>query len=454
MKDQRRVVTLALLGLAVFTVSSCDLYVPQTISLWADVHPQGWVVFTGSRPPFPPPPKPQDLTNKILLFHPALGMTITLLQDPFEDFSWPRWSTDALYWIGNSRTVYRLPVSFDNIERWIYDPSALLQAKPLSLQAAERLWADFKGSIRALAPSPDGRYLAFLRETEKRFTIAVIDLVQNPPQEIAELPTAWLPCIIWTPDSRAILFARQYPKRTITLPFVDGQKTYPLGTIMRYELATAEETPLARDIVFFTSPPQDSYDESVLGPGPIALSSDGQILYYTNFVTLSPRTAQDLRVGLYKVELPHGMRQLLVELPTPGIVYEIVVSPSSQRLAFTLVSYHIGIGFSLQSSLYLATGDSTRQLAYQTNGWLFPLWLDDSHLAYVQFQLEMKDEKPPLGVQPALWVYSVETNERSNYLPLLTTQMQLDALRQAVHQLAERVQKLEQALQELQNKDK
>ncbi|MEM4722139.1 MAG: hypothetical protein QXT73_08785, partial [Candidatus Methanomethylicaceae archaeon] len=108
----------------------------------------------------------------------------------------------------------------------------------------------------------------------------------------------------------------------------------------------------------------------------------------------------------------------------------------------------------LQSALYLATEDEVKPLAQQTNGWLFPLWLDDTHLAYVQFRLEMENEQLPMGVRPALWVQDVETGERSNYLPMLTMQMQLDALRQAIHRLEERVHELEQALQELHNKDK
>lgn len=184
---QSRVLVLvsALLVFASLIVGGCGVYVPRTVSLWADVHPQGWVVFTGSRAPFPPPQKPQDLTSKILLFHPALGVTLSVIEDPSEDLSWPRWGADdALYVIGDSRKIYRIPMNFDDIERLVYDPSLLLQLKPLSLHNTQRLWADFKGSISALAPSPHGRYMAFLRESRgydsQQFTVVILDLEQDP----------------------------------------------------------------------------------------------------------------------------------------------------------------------------------------------------------------------------------------------------------------------------------
>lgn len=448
---QRRVSVYAwaLLVFTVLVIGGCGVYTPPMVSLWADVHPQGWVVFTGSRAPFPPPQKPQDLPSKILLFHPALGMSVIALQDPQEDFSWPRWGADALYWIGNGQKIYRLPAHFDDLERLIYDPSLLLQGKPLSLQDAQLLWRD-EGAISALAPSPYGRYIAFLRESGdysyKQFTAVIIDIEQDPPKEIAALPTVYLTRVNWTADSKALLLARQEPERLVKI----GDQQYPVGMIVRYDLATAEETVLVRDIWFYRVPQDSSYPESVYGPGPLALSPDGQTLYYTNLMTLAPRTAQDLRLGLYKVELTSGARQLLFELPQGEAVHELAVSPDGQRVAFTLVSYRVGIGFSLQSALYLATEDGMKPLAQQTNGWLFPLWLDDAHLAYVQFRLEMENEQLPMGVRPALWVQDVETGERSNYLPMLTMQMQLDALRQAVRRLQERVEALEKAVQELQ----
>ncbi len=232
-----------------------------------------------------------------------------------------------------------------------------------------------------------------------------------------------------------MLLARQEPERSVNL-----------GMIIRYELATAEETVLVRDVLF------SSHPESVRGPGPLALSPDGQTLYYTNLVTLPPRTAQDVRLGLYSLELASRAHKLLMELPTAEALHEIAVAPSGRRLAFTVVSYRVGMDFALYSALYLADGDHVRQLAQQTNGWLFPLWLDDVQLAYVQFRVEIENEDFPAGVQPALWVHNVETDERSNYLPLLTMQMQLEALRQRVRQLEERMQNLEKALHELQNK--
>ncbi|MFN4218331.1 MAG: hypothetical protein ACK4HB_03515 [Candidatus Bipolaricaulia bacterium] len=445
----------------VLLLGGCGVYVPQTVSLWADVHPQGWVVFTGSRAPFPPPPpqKPIDLANKILLFHPALGVTLTTVEEPSVELSWPRFGpNDALYFIGNSQKIYKLSISFDDMERSIYDPQLLLQAKPRSLQEAQLLWTD-EGGISALALSPDGRYIAFLRESEsysnKQFAVVIVDMAQDPPKEVAALSTVYLTRVIWTADSKAVLLAHQEPERSVKI----GDQEFSLGMITRYEIDTAKETVLARGVLFSTGPQdQDgsSYPESVYGPGPLALSPDGQTLYYTDLVTLSPRTAQDMRLGLYSVELASGARQLLFELPQEEIGHELAVSPSGRRLAFTAVSYRVGMGgFALHSALYLADGDHVRQLAQQTNGWLFPLWLDDVQLAYVQFRIEITEgEQPalPAGVQPALWVHNVATGERSNHLPALTTQIQIDALRQRIRQLEERVQNLEKALHELQNK--
>ncbi len=436
-----------LLVVWVLLVGGCGVYVPETISLWADVHPQGWVVFTGSRAPFPPPPRSQGLTNRILLFHPAVGVTLTVVEDPSEDVSWPRWGADdTLYVIGNSRKIYELPMRFDDMERVIYDPQ--LGAKPLALQEAKLLWRD-PGGISALAPSPNGQYIAFLRESggysDKQLAVVIVDIGQDPPQEIAALPTVYLTRVIWAADSKAVLLAHQEPGRSVKI----GDREFPLGVITRFELGAAEETVLVRDVLFSRKPQDDSSD-SEMGPGPLALSPDGQTLYYTNLLTPAPRTMRDLRLGLYSVELPSGARQLLFELPPEEIVHELAVSPDGRRVAFTLVSYRLGLGFSLQSSLYLVDGGRARQLAQQTNGWLFPVWLDDAQLAYVQFRIEIENQGLPAGVQPALWVHNVETEERSNYLPLLTMQMQLEALRQRVRQLEERLQNLEKALQELQ----
>lgn len=436
-----RLIISGILVTALVLVSGCGFQPPPITALWADVHPQGWVVFTGSRPPFPPPTRDGyyvSYDDKLLLFHPHLGTTITFLEDSRESFSWPRWLStlysDELYWIGNQQKIYRMTVNLSELEGALADP---LQIRlPMTLQDAKLLWADESGTISALAPSPDGKFVAFLREHERQFAVVILDIQQDPVQKVAELPTVWLPNVIWTADGQSVLLAREDPNRS----FSPGDLS--VGEIVRHVIATGEEIALAGGVVFYRS--------DVSGPGPMALS--GSTLYYTNLVTLRPRTAKELRLGLYRVDLDGGPQHLLMELSLDQTINEIAVSPSGRRVAFTLASYRAGVALAIQSSLWLSDGHRTWQLAQLVNGWLFPLWLDDDHLVYVQFQVEAENQDLPMGVRPALWVHNVETGERSNYLPLLATQMQIDALRQAVQRLQERLEALEKTVQELQSR--
>ncbi len=431
----------------IVALGGCGFQTPPVTALWADVHPQGWVVFTGSRPPFPPPSQPYGsyagYDDKLLLFHPHLGTTITILEDASGTFSWPRWSTspdsDKLYWISDSRRVYRLAIDLSGIASAISDP--LQSQPPLTLEDAELLWTD-EGAISALAPSPDGKFLAFLREYEWQFTVVVLDVEQNPAQKIAELPTVWLPRVLWTPDGHAVLLAQEIPGRFVAL----GDQQISLGTIVRHEITTAEETVLVRDVALYNS---SQTGRNLPGLGPIAFAPDGSTLYYVTLARLRPQTAQDLRLGLYGVDLVTGARKLLMEFPPgEGSIVELVAAPSGRRLAFTRVGYHVGVGFSVQSALYLIEGDQLRPLTQLLYGWFFPLWLDETHLAYVQFHFDM--EYPSGGVRPALWVHNVETGERFDHLPLLRVQEQIESLRQALRRLQEQIRALEQAIEELQ----
>jgi hypothetical protein len=431
---------------AIVALSGCGFLTPPVTALWADVHPQGWVVFTGSRPPFPPPSQPYSYAgydDKLLLFHPHLGTTITILEDASGTFSWPRWSaspySSKLYWISNRGRVYRLAIDFSEIERAISDP--LQSRPPLTLEDAELLWTD-EGAISALAPSPDGKLLAFLREYDGQFTVVVLNVEESPAQKIAELPTVWLPGVLWTPDSHAVLLAHETPERFVAL----GDQQIPLGTIVRHEITTAEETVLVRDVALYNS---SQTVRNLPGLGPIALAPDGSTLYYVTLARLRLQTAQDLRLGLYGVDLVTGARKLLMEFPPEeGGITELVAAPGGQRLAFTRVGYHVGVGFSVQSALYVIEGDQLRQLTQLLYGWFFPLWLNESHLAYVQFQFDIGS--PHSGVRPALWVHNVETGERFDHLPLLRMQEQIESLRQAIRRLHEQIRALEQALRELQ----
>jgi hypothetical protein len=433
--------------IAMVALSGCGFQTPPVTALWADVHPQGWVVFTGSRPPFPPPSQPYGsyagYDDKLLLFHPHLGTTITILEDASGTFSWPRWSASPygskLYWISNRGRVYRLAIDFSEIERAISDP--LQSRPPLTLEDAELLWTD-EGAISALAPSPDGKLLAFLREYDHQFTVVVLDVEEGPAQKIAELPTVWLPRVLWTPDGQAVLLAHEIPERFVAL----GDQQIPLGTIVRHEITTGDETVLVRDVALYNS---SQTGGNLPGLGPIALDPDGSTLYYVTLARLRLQTAQDLRLGLYGVDLVTGARKLLMEfLPEEGSIVELVAAPGGQRLALTRVGYHAGVGVSVQSALYVIEGGQLRQLTQLLYGWFFPLWLDETHLAYVQFQFDIGN--PPSGVRPALWVHNVETGERFDHLPLLRMQEQLESLRQAMRRLQERIRTLEQAIEELQ----
>lgn len=443
---RRRVLGKALALLVFATaLSGCGLPSLVPIPAWVDVHPQGWVVFTGARPPFPPPtPQSRYGDDKLWLFHPHLGLTVTLLEDPSESFSSPRWLAmpegDYLFWVASQQKIYGMSVDFTKIEQMISEP---LQSKlPFALQDAMLIWTEESGVIHAPSPSPDGRYLAFLREDERGFTVVVLGGGSTPMQKIVELTATRMSRIVWDSSGQAVFVVQEDPSGEISLGDIKTQ----IGRIVRHDLASGEERVVVDGVALYQGPPQGSR----AGPGPLALSPDGQTLYYTTLTTLSPRTAQDVRLGLYSVELADGTRQLLAELPAAEVLQEIVVSRSGRRLAFTTASVRVGLGFAAHSALYLVEGAQVRLLAQQANGWLFPLWLDDVHLAYVQFQPEIKDEKFPMGVRPALWVQDVETGERSNYLPMLTMQMQLDALRVAVRRLQERVEALEKAVQELQ----
>jgi hypothetical protein len=433
--------------IATVALSGCGFQTPPVTALWADVHPQGWVVFTGSRPPFPPPSQPYGsyagYDDKLLLFHPHLGTTITILEDASGTFSWPRWSaspySSELYWISNRGRVYRLAIDFLEIERAISDP--LQSRPPLTLEDAELLWTD-EGAISALAPSPDGKLLAFLREYNHQFTVVVLDVEEGPAQKIAELPTVWLPRVLWTPDGQAVLLAHEIPERFVAL----GDQQIPLGTIVRHEITTGDETVLVRDVALYNS---SQTGGNLPGLGPIALDPDGSTLYYVTLARLRLQTAQDLRLGLYGVDLVTGARKLLMEFPPEeGSIVELVAAPGGQRLALTRVGYHAGVGVSIQSALYVIEGGQLRQLTQLLYGWFFPLWLDETHLAYVQFQFDIGN--PPSGVRPALWVHNVETGERFDHLPLLRMQEQLESLRQAMRRLQERIRTLEQAIEELQ----
>nr|BAL58360.1 hypothetical protein HGMM_OP1C055 [Candidatus Acetothermum autotrophicum] len=445
MRAQKRCVTCGLVLLtATITLSSCSLPSVVPTALWADVHPQGWVVFTGARPPFPPPTAQSYYDDKLLLFHPYLGITATLLEDPRESFSSPRWlatpDVDELFWVASQQKIYAMAVSFAEIERIISEP--LQSTLPLSLQDARLLWAEESGVIHSLAPSPDGRFLAFLREESGQFTVVVLDTESTPVQKVAELSTVWLPQIVWDSFGKSVFVVRE--ARDVTV----GNSKLHVGEIISHEIATGHERTLVDDIVSYRTPPQGSE----AAPGPLALSPDGQTLYYTTLLALPPRTAQEFRLGLYSVELVSGARRLLVELSPGEALQELAVAPGGRRLAFTTTSLRLGVTWSLHSALTVLEGTQVRQLAQQTNGWLFPLWLDDTHLAYVQFAPEHSgdSEQLPTGVRPALWVQDVETHERSNYLPMLAMQMQLDSLRAAVRRLQERIEALEKAVQELQ----
>ncbi len=433
-------------------VGGCGLQPPPITALWTDIHPQGWVVFTGSRPPFPPPTQPYSYVgydDKLLLYHPHLGTVITLLEDTSDTFSWPRWDVtsyrDRLYWLGGHRRIYRLVVDFTEIERAISNP--LGNRLPLSLKDAELLWTDEEGAISALAPSPDGRLLAFLREYQSRFSVVVLDVEQSPAQRIAELPTAWLSQVHWTADGQGVLLVREDPTRSV--PF-DNQQL-PVGMIVRHEIATGQETTLAEGVVLFQ--PSGENTGGTFGLGLMSLAPDGSVLYYVTLATLRPRTAQDLRLGLYRLDLGRRVHQLVMELPAAEMINNLALSPSGRRVAFTVASYRVGAGFSFESALYIydsLTGGQAQRLVQLVNGQLFPLWLDDAHLVYVQFQVEMGNETSPEGVRPALWVHNVETGERFNHLPLLTMQAQIESLRLALRHLQERVAILERAVHELQ----
>lgn len=446
MRVQKRCVICGLVLLTgTIALSSCSLPSVVPTALWADVHPQGWVVFTGARPPFPPPTARSYYgDDKLLLFHPYLGITATLLEDPMESFSSPRWLAmpdgDELFWVASQQKVYGMAVSFAEIERMISEP---LQSKlPLSLQDATLIWAEESGTIHSLAPSSEGRYLALLREDSGQFTVVVLDMKSTPIQKVVELSTVWLPQIVWDSSGKSVFVVREAREVTV------GDSKLQVGEIVSYEIATGQERTLVDDLVFYRTPPQGSE----AAPGPLALSPDGQTLYYTTLMALPPRTAQELRLGLYSIELFSGARRRLVELPLEEAFQEIAVAPGGQRLAFTTISLRLSTTWSLHSALYVLEGAQVRELAHQTNGWLFPLWLDDAHLAYVQFTFEQSGdgEQLPTGVRPALWVQEIETGERANYLPMLTMQMQIESLRAAVRHLQERVEVLEKAVQELQ----
>ncbi len=431
-------------------VGSCS-YLPTSpiTALWADVHPQGWVVFTGSRPPFPPPTQPYGYDDKLLLYHPHLGTVITLLEDASDTFSWPRWDAtsyaDRLYWIGGQQRIYRLVVDFAEIERAISHP--LDSQLPFSLEDAELLWTDEEGEISALAPSPDGRLLAFLREYQGRFSVVVLDAEQSPAQRIAELPTAWLSHVTWTSDGQGVLLVREDPTRLVSL----GDQQLPVGMIVRHEIATEQETTLVEGVVLFQ--PSGRNTDGTFGLGLMSLAPDGSVLYYVTLTTLRPRTLRDLRLGLYKIDLDRRAHQLVMELPAAEMINNLAISPSGRRVAFTLASYRAGASLSLESTLYLydsLKGGQAQQLIQLVNGQLFPIWLDDAHLVYVQFQLEMGNETVPGEVRPALWVHNVETGERFDHLPLLTMQAQIESLRMALRQLQERIALLERAVHELQ----
>jgi hypothetical protein len=82
-----------------------------------------------------------------------------------------------------------------------------------------------------------------------------------------------------------------------------------LGTIVRHEITTGDETVLVRDVALYNS---SQTGGNLPGLGPIALDPDGSMLYYVTLARLRLQTAQDLRLGLYGVDLVTGARKLLM----------------------------------------------------------------------------------------------------------------------------------------------
>jgi hypothetical protein len=76
-----------------------------------------------------------------------------------------------------------------------------------------------------------------------------LDVEEGPAQKIAELPTVWLTRVLWTPDGQAVLLAHEIPERFVAL----GDQQILLGTIVRHEITTGDETVLVRDVALYNS---------------------------------------------------------------------------------------------------------------------------------------------------------------------------------------------------------
>ncbi|MFQ6033811.1 MAG: TolB family protein, partial [Candidatus Bipolaricaulia bacterium] len=209
-------------------MGGCALPPPLLAGYWVDVSPDGLIAFVGAGPLSVEVPELglDDDMGAVMLFHPGWGMGVKLLEAEGVRFSWPKWWVDPydyyddLYLIADGKTLDRIEMDFWGIEEL-----------PITLEGAEQVWTDGQ-EIAAPSPSPDGRYLAYLREDDgEDFEVVVLGLEwdldegQTPPYEVATPSTAWMPTVPWTPDGEAILLVRREERPAI----MPGGDEIPLG---------------------------------------------------------------------------------------------------------------------------------------------------------------------------------------------------------------------------------
>jgi dipeptidyl aminopeptidase/acylaminoacyl peptidase len=163
--------------------------------------------------------------------------------------------------------------------------NADLWTVPVSGGEAKNLTADNRGYDGTPRYSPDGRFIAFLRQAtpgyeSDRFVLTLLDLRSGAARVASNTHDNWVDSFAWLPDSRHLIFSGPVKGR-VPLLELDGEK----GTIeLKLEFAMIDDFDLARDGSYVAlvrrsvSDPTELYRSELTSPSPVRLTFENAAL--------------------------------------------------------------------------------------------------------------------------------------------------------------------------------